>query len=83
MTKVIKVWKRMSFWNKIRGFLTVVGFGSQLGAYLAEISQPVKIAVGLAAVAAFLITYLFTDEDADGVVDWFQKATRRKPNTKQ
>lgn len=80
MTKTaIKLWKRISFWNKIRSFLAVVGFGSELGAYLAEISPEIKLAVGLAAVAAFLITYLFTDEDADGIVDWFQKTTRRKP----
>lgn len=79
MTKVIKWWKKVSFWFKLKGILLSFGIGSEIGLYFGEQDgHGWKIFVGITTAAAMLITHLIEDKDNNGIVDWFQK-TRRKP----
>ena len=70
MTKPIRAWWRtVTFWNKIR--LTIAGFGvsGEVGIHLVGLGNNARI-IGIACTAiAFIITYLFKDEDNNGQVD--------------
>lgn len=79
MTKVIRFWKRFSFWFKLRTFLTSVGVGSEVAAYWADAGRGIHIAIGCATILSIMISFMMTDEDKNDIVDWFQKSTRRRP----
>lgn len=78
MTKVIKLWKRFSFWNKVRTGLGLIGVGSEFAAYVTDAHPKMHAIVVGATLISVALTFLATDEDKDGVIDFFQK-TRRKP----
>lgn len=79
MTKVIKWWKKVSFWFKLKAALLTFGIGSEFALYFAEEGgHGWKIFVGCATALSWLITHLIEDKDKNGIVDWFQKP-RRKP----
>jgi hypothetical protein len=78
MTKAIKFWKRFSFWFKVRTFLGSIGVTSEVAAYFADAGKGIHTAIGAATVLALLITFLFTDEDKNDIVDFFQKSSRKR-----
>lgn len=74
MTKVIKWWKKVSFWFKLKGILLSVGIGSEIGLYFGEQDgHGWKIFVGIATAIGMLITHLIEDKDKNGEADIFQK----------
>lgn len=73
MTKVVKFWKRFSFWNKVRVTLTAVGVGGEGIMYLIEALPEYKVYAAIATVVSFLITYVFTDNNNNNIVDFLDK----------
>jgi hypothetical protein len=73
MTKVVKLWKRISFWNKLRSIFTALGVGGEFALFLGESSHSYKWIVGGFTVAAIIITHLFEDMNNNGVADIFEK----------
>lgn len=78
MTKVAKLWKRITFWNKVRMLLGTVGIGSEVSLYLAESFPHWKVYAALATVGAISITYFIKDENNNGLVDAFERKRNKK-----
>lgn len=72
MTK-ISIFKKFSFWDKIRMILGAIGIGGEITLFLVESYPKWKVVAALATIVSIGITYLFKDEDKDDVVDLFQK----------
>lgn len=72
MTKMIKWWARISFWNKIRSALTAVGIGSEFALFMFEIGEGWKWFAGLATLMVIGITHIVEDANGDGEVDIFE-----------
>lgn len=72
MTK-ISIFKKFSFWDKIRMILGAIGIGGEITLFLVESYPKWKVVAALATIVSISITYLFKDEDKDDVVDLFQK----------
>lgn len=77
MTKVVKVWRQFSFWNKIRMTLGAIGIGGEITLYIGDSYDHWKIVAAVATGACILITYFFKDENKNGIVDAFERF--RKP----
>jgi hypothetical protein len=73
MTKVVKLWKRISFWNKLRGIFTTLGVGGEFALYLGDSHHAYKWVVGIFTVLAIVITHLVEDKNSNGIVDIFEK----------
>jgi hypothetical protein len=71
--KVISLWKRISFWNKLRSVFTALGVGGEFALFIGESHHSYKWIVGGATVIAIVITHLIEDVNGDGVVDIFEK----------
>jgi len=73
MTKVVKWWKRTSFWFKLKTYLLSIGIGTEAGLFFVELDgHGWKVAVGIATVLGLAITHIIEDKDGDGVADIFQ-----------
>jgi hypothetical protein len=78
MTKVVKWWKRISFWNKLRSILTALGAGGEVALIIGESSHSYKYVVGIATVVMILITHLIEDRNNNGIADIFEKSPFKK-----
>jgi len=70
MTKPIRTWWRtVTFWNKVRFIIAGFGVSGEAGMHIFNLGGNARI-IGIACTAlAFIITYLFKDEDNNGQVD--------------
>lgn len=73
MTKVIKWWKRFSFWTKVQGISAALGIGSEFALYLGDSHHGWKIFVGVITAIGLALKYIIEDKNANGVVDIFDK----------
>lgn len=74
--KLIKWYKAMSFWNKVRSILTAIGVGSEFALYLGESSEAYKWVVGGATLLAIIITHGVEDKNSNGVADIFEDGSK-------
>ena len=73
MTKIIKWWHKISFWNKLQGTLLSVGIGSEATLFFMDSIDAWKWVAGTATILGMLITKWFEDKNKDGIADIFQK----------
>lgn len=83
MTKVVALWKRTSFWNKLRAIFSALGVGGEFALFIGDSHHSYKWIVGGCTVAAILITHLVEDKNGDGVVDIFQEITKKSKSFKK
>ena len=72
MTKVVKWWERVSFWNKFKMVCLSVGVSSELGMHFSDVGNTWKIAVGCIAFTGVVIGIVFDDKDSNGIADIFE-----------
>lgn len=73
MTKVVKWFKRFSFWNKVRLALGSIGIGGEITLYIADSYLHWKIVAAVATGVGLLITYIFVDKNNNDIADIFEK----------
>jgi len=69
MTKVVRFWKRFSFWNKIRLTLGALGVKSEIILFVADSHPTWKIVAGIATFLTIAITYFIKDDNKNNIVD--------------
>ena len=79
MTKVVKWWQVMSFWNKVKLACLSIGVASETGMFLADIGHEWKIIVGCLSVTGIIIGIVFEDKNSNGIADIFEDASPKKP----
>jgi membrane protein YdbS with pleckstrin-like domain len=67
------LFRKMSFWTKLKSFLVLIGVGSEVTLFAMEFSPAWKIVALVATLVSVLITILFEDKDGDGDVDILEK----------
>lgn len=72
MTKIVKWWKKFSFWMKLKGIFAALGIGGEVALFIGESSQGYKWFVAGATVIAIIITHLIEDKDNNGIADLFE-----------
>lgn len=77
MTKVRRIWKNMSFWNKIERIFGLVG-----GVTVADLGYNGAdpkwfIIIGIVGVLAKILHILIEDVDNNGIVDLFQNESEQ------
>jgi hypothetical protein len=78
MTKVVRFWKQITFWNKLRSVLTALGVGGEFALYMGDSHSGYKWVVGGATALAIIITHLMEDKNSNGVADIFEKDVKPK-----
>ena len=71
--KIVKWWQQISFWNRLKGTIGVIGIGGEVALHFADSYPEWKIVAGIATVVALVIAQWFQDSDNDGTADIFQK----------
>ena len=72
MTKIITWWKRVSFWNKVRLYLTAIGIGSEATMFWLEMWEGWKWVAGIATLIVIGITHVIEDNNKNGIADIFE-----------
>lgn len=72
MTKVVKWFKRVSFWQKLKATIAGLGISSEITLYMMDSHPAWKVVAAISSVVGMLITTWVEDKDNDGVVDIFQ-----------
>jgi endoglucanase Acf2 len=73
MTKVVKFWQKISFWNKLKAIFVSCGIGSEVALYAGDSHIYYRYATVAATVLAVIITQFFEDKDNNGKVDFLEK----------
>lgn len=71
--KVLRWWKRQSFWNKLQGTLLSLGVGSEITLFISESHPKWKGIAAVATISAMVITKIFEDKNNNNVSDIFEK----------
>lgn len=71
--KVNDWWKKVSFWNKLRGMLGLIGIGGEITLYFGDAYSGWMIVAGIATFILGGITYIVEDANKNGIVDIFEK----------
>lgn len=66
-------WKRVSFWNKLRGMLGLLGIGGEITLYFGDAYSGWMIVAGIATFVSVGITYIVEDANKNDIVDWFER----------
>lgn len=74
-----KIWKKMSFWNKIKGTIALAGVGSEVTLFVVDSNHKWKVVAAAATIISFVITIWFEDKNGDDIVDMFQ-GKKNKPS---
>ena len=72
MTKIIRKWHKMGFWQALLGIITPLTIGGEIAVYATGIHPVFHYVVLAAAVIAGIIKYTIKDEDGNGLVDGFE-----------
>jgi hypothetical protein len=67
------MWKRASFWTKIKDTIQIIGTSTQLTLILNDSQHIYNVMVAVLQLAGLLLPVWFTDENRDGQVDFFEK----------
>lgn len=73
MTKVVKFWKRFSFWAKVRIMLIPVTIGGEVALYFGDSHGFWKIATPIATMIVYALTHLIKDENKDDIIDGLEE----------
>lgn len=73
MTKIVKFWKKTSFWFKLKAFIALFSVGGEIALIIGESHHGYKLMVGVAALTGWLITQAIADVNQNGIVDIFEK----------
>lgn len=71
--KVSTIFKKFSFWEKIRMFLAGIGMSSEVTLFLVESYPKWKVVAAIATISTIAITYIFKDNNGNDIVDLFEK----------
>lgn len=71
--RIIKWYKKVSFWNKLRGMLGLIGIGGEITLYFRDVYSGWMIVAGIATFILGGITYIVEDANKNGIVDIFEK----------
>lgn len=69
----MKIWQKMSFWQKMSATIQAVGTFTQLSLIFGDSQHIYNVMVALIQLAGLIIPIWFDDKDNDGNVDLFQK----------
>lgn len=69
----MKIWQKMSFWQKMSATIQAVGTFTQLSLIFGDAQHIYNVMVALIQLAGLIIPIWFDDKDNDGNVDLFQK----------
>lgn len=72
MTKIVKWWKKMIFWTKLKSSVAGLGIGTEITLFVADSAEVWKWIAGGATFLGYLITVWIEDADKDGIADIFQ-----------
>lgn len=72
MTKIIKWYKKVSFWNKLRGMLGLIGIGGEITLYLGDFYHGWMIVAAIATFISVGITFIIEDINENGIADIFE-----------
>ena len=70
------LWKKSSFWQRIKDTIALFGTGGQVVLLLAEVPHLYNYITAAATALGMLVTLWFNDQDGDGNVDLFQDQTK-------
>lgn len=76
MTKVVKFWKKFSFWDKIRMTLSAVCIGGDITLFIVDSHPNFKIFAAIATGVSIAITIVFKDDNKNGIIDIAEKRER-------
>ena len=66
------LWKKTTFWTKVKDTLAVGGLLAQGGMDIANASDQLKLIILAGNILAYLVGMWMDDKDGDGRVDLFQ-----------
>lgn len=70
--KIVKWWHQITFWNKLKATIGLVGIGGEVALHFADSHPAWKVVAGIATITALAIAIWFEDKDNDGTADIFQ-----------
>jgi len=74
------IWKRMTFWTKIKGTVAGLGVGTELTLFIADSADVWKWVAGGATFLGYLITIWIEDKNNNGIADIFEEKSDTKEN---
>lgn len=77
---MVKWFKTVCFWKKLKGTIAGLGIGSEITLYMMDSHPTWKIVAAISSVVGMLITTWIEDTNNDGIVDLFQTKRKHKPN---
>lgn len=78
MTKNInKWWKKVSFWNKLRGIMGLLGIGSEITLYIGDAYSGWMIVAAIATFISVGITFIVEDANKNGIIDFFEDGNKK------
>lgn len=72
MTKILKWWQRVSFYNKLKATLVSIGIGSEVALHVGDASPLWRWFTVAATVVSIIITNFIQDENNNGQADIFE-----------
>lgn len=81
MTRVVKWWKRVTFWYKLKMTIALFGAGGEVANLLFQMGPQYHTVVIGATIVGFFIAQFIEDKDNNGEADIFQKKVIEKKIT--
>lgn len=69
MTKLVKWYKKVSFWNKIRAVIALFGVGGEATVWLTSQGAVWHVVVVCATAISLLLSQFIQDSNNNGIVD--------------
>lgn len=73
MTKIVKWYKRMSFWQAILMVVAPLSVGGELALYFTGAHPVFFWIIGIAAAISIYIKTFFKDDNNNGIVDFMER----------
>ena len=73
MTKIVKAWYKMSFWNAVLGIITPLTIGGEIAVYATGVNQNFHWVILVCAIIATVIKAVIKDENKNDIPDIFEK----------
>lgn len=75
--QVISWWKKVSFWNKLRTMLGLIGIGGEITLYFGDVYSGWMIVAAIATFICMGITFIVEDANNNGIADIFEKGDKK------
>ena len=78
-----KIWKQVSFWNKIKAVITMFGIGGEVTLFATQQGLAWHGLTVAATVIGVVITQFVQDSNNNGVVDLLESNKKKNESSKQ